>query len=59
LAIVVAVFISELSGGLYKRFCQSVIFLPYFISWVIVGTFVLNIFNYETGAPGRAFYACG
>jgi putative aldouronate transport system permease protein len=49
LAIVVAVFISELSGRLYKRFCQSVIFLPYFISWVIVGTFVFNIFNYETG----------
>jgi putative aldouronate transport system permease protein len=33
----------------YKKFCQSVIFLPYFISWVIVGSFVYNIFNYEAG----------
>jgi len=50
LAILIAIAISEMRGkGPYKRFCQSVIFLPYFISWVIVGTFVFNIFNYETG----------
>jgi putative aldouronate transport system permease protein len=49
LAIIVAVFISEMPLKGYKKFCQSVIFLPYFISWVIVGTFVFNIFNYETG----------
>jgi putative aldouronate transport system permease protein len=49
LAIIVAICISEMKGKGYKKFCQSVIFLPYFISWVIVGTFVFNIFNYETG----------
>jgi putative aldouronate transport system permease protein len=49
LAIIIAVFISEMPRKGYKKFCQSVIFLPYFISWVIVGTFVFNIFNYETG----------
>ncbi|MDR1654400.1 MAG: ABC transporter permease subunit [Treponema sp.] len=59
LAIIVAVFISELSGRLYKRFCQSVIFLPYFISWVIVGTFVFNIFNYETGVMNGVLKSLG
>jgi putative aldouronate transport system permease protein len=49
LAIIIAIIISEMRGKFYKKFCQSVIFLPYFISWVIVGTFVFNIFNYETG----------
>lgn len=49
LAIVIAIVISEMAGKVYKRFTQSVIFLPYFISWVVVGTFVFNIFNYETG----------
>jgi putative aldouronate transport system permease protein len=49
LAVIIAVIVSEMGGKIYKRFCQSVIFLPYFISWVIVGTFVFNIFNYETG----------
>jgi len=49
LAVVVAIIISEMWGKTYKRITQSVIFLPYFISWVVVGTFVFNIFNYETG----------
>ena len=41
--------ISEMQGKYYKKITQSVIFFPYFISWVIVGAFVYNIFNYETG----------
>ena len=49
LAIVLAIVISELQGKYYKKITQSVIFFPYFISWVIVGAFVYNIFNYETG----------
>lgn len=49
LAIIIAVIISEMRVKGYKKFCQSVIFLPYFISWVIVGTFVYNIFSFETG----------
>ena len=49
LAIVLAIFITEINNVLFKKITQSVIFLPYFISWVIVGTFVFNFFNYETG----------
>jgi putative aldouronate transport system permease protein len=59
LAIVIAIMISEIPGRLYKKFCQSVIFLPYFISWVIVGTFVYNIFNYETGVMNNLFKLLG
>ncbi|MCC8103760.1 MAG: ABC transporter permease subunit [Clostridiales bacterium] len=49
LAVIIAIFITELNGKYFKKFTQSVIFLPYFISWIIVGVFVYNIFNYETG----------
>ena len=49
LAIVIAVFITEINNKIFKKLSQSLIFLPYFISWVIVGTFVYAIFNYETG----------
>ncbi len=49
LAILIAIFITEMNGKIFKKVSQSVIFLPYFISWVIVGVFVYNIFNYETG----------
>jgi putative aldouronate transport system permease protein len=59
LAIIVAICVSEMRGRYYKKFCQSVIFLPYFISWVIVGTFVFNIFNYETGTMNNIIKSFG
>ncbi len=59
LAIVIAIFITEINNKLFKKFTQSVIFLPYFISWVIVGTFVFAIFNYETGLLNTIFKAFG
>jgi putative aldouronate transport system permease protein len=45
----IAIFITEMGGTFFKRLSQSIIFLPFFISWTIVGAFVYNIFNYETG----------
>lgn len=45
-----AVFLSELRHKNFKRVTQSIMFLPYFISWVVVGAFVYNLFNYEFGA---------
>lgn len=44
-----AIFLSELRNRYFKRICQSLLFLPYFISWVVVAAFVYNIFNYEFG----------
>lgn len=49
IAVLIAIFISEINKKVFKKVTQSIIFLPYFISWVIVGVFVYNIFNYETG----------
>lgn len=49
LSVVIAVFITEINNKIFKKITQSIIFLPYFISWVIVGVFIFNIFNYETG----------
>lgn len=59
LSIIIAIVISEMAGRVYKKFTQSVIFLPYFISWVVVGTFVFNIFNYETGVLNNIRMAFG
>ena len=49
LSVILAVFITEINNKIFKKVTQSLIFLPYFISWVIVGVFIFNIFNYETG----------
>ena len=59
LAILIAIFISEINRRLFKKVTQSLIFLPYFISWVIVGTFVFAIFNYETGLLNSLLTAVG
>lgn len=50
LEIVCAILLSELAGKWFKRITQSVMFLPYFISWVVVGAFIYNLLNYEFGA---------
>ena len=47
--ITVAVILTEITGKYFKKVTQSIMFLPYFISWVVVGAFVYNIFNNEFG----------
>jgi len=47
--VMVAIFISEIPGRYYKKVTQSLMFLPYFVSYVLVGFVVYNILNYETG----------
>lgn len=50
LQITCAIFLSELAGKYFKRLTQTMMFLPYFISWVVIGAIVYNLFNYEFGA---------
>jgi len=49
MAVVLAIFINESRNVLFKKLTQSAIFLPYFISWVVVGMLAFNIFSYEYG----------
>lgn len=59
LQITCAVLLSELAGKKFKRITQSVMFLPYFISWVVVGAFIYNLFNYEFGAVNSLLKSLG
>lgn len=47
--IICAVFLSELSNKFFVKVSQSVIFLPYFISMVLVGLFSYALFNVDNG----------
>lgn len=49
LQLICAVFLSELAGKWFKKATQSIMFLPFFISFVLVGAFVYNLFNFENG----------
>lgn len=44
-----AILLNELFGKWFKKIAQSCMFLPYFISWVVAGAIMYNIFNYEKG----------
>lgn len=44
-----AIMISEVMNRTFRRVSQSVILLPHFISYVIVGVFAYNFFNYNNG----------
>ncbi|BCZ45137.1 sugar ABC transporter permease [Clostridium gelidum] len=44
-----AILISEISKKYFKKIAQTAMFLPYFISWVVVGVIAYNILNVENG----------
>ncbi len=45
----VAVLLTEIRGKWFRKVSQSLMFLPYFISWVIVGVMAFNILNTDYG----------
>lgn len=47
--IVTAIFLGDLKSKRFVKISQSVIFLPYFISWVLVGLFSYALFNIDNG----------
>jgi putative aldouronate transport system permease protein len=49
LQVTVAIVLSRLTFTGFKRSCQSIMFLPYFVSYVIIATFSYALFNSGTG----------
>ncbi|MDR0401285.1 MAG: ABC transporter permease subunit [Treponema sp.] len=58
-SILVAIFISEIERPAFKKITQSIMFLPYFISWVVVSAFVYNLFSFEYGAINTLLQSLG
>ena len=59
LQITVSIFLSEMRNKYVKKTTQTLMLMPYFISWVVVGAFIYNIFNYEFGALNTVFKSLG
>jgi putative aldouronate transport system permease protein len=58
-SIVTAVLLFESTGKWFKKISQTMLFLPYFISWVTVNAFLYNLFNYEYGLFNRLIMSAG
>lgn len=50
LQIAIAVMLNEVRAKYFKKISQAVMFLPYFISVVLVGVIAFNLLNYDSGA---------
>jgi len=44
--LIFAILLNELTSMRYKKFVQTVVYLPHFLSWVIMATIVIGIFGY-------------
>ena len=59
LAILVAILLNEMQSKMFKKVSQTMMFLPYFISQVLVGILVYNLLNYDYGFVNEILSALG
>jgi len=57
--IFLAILINELRIKWFKKYSQTIMFLPYFISAVLIGLMSYNLFNYEYGFVNTVIEAFG
>jgi putative aldouronate transport system permease protein len=50
LQIALAIMLNEIRSKYFKKISQAIMFLPYFISVVLVGVIAFNLLNFDTGA---------
>ena len=59
LQMAVAILLVEMKNRYFRKISQSVMFLPYFISWVIVSVLAFNILSYDFGFLNSIIQALG
>ena len=58
-ALLLTLAINEIAQKHLKKLCQSLTFLPFFISTVVIGTFVSGLLSYEGGVINRLLVEWG
>ena len=53
--IIMALLLNELAFPKYKRVTQTVLYLPHFLSWVIISTIALRLFATNDGMVNKLF----
>lgn len=57
--IILALMINEVRGAKFKKFIQTSVYLPYFVSWVVFGGIVIQFLNPSTGIVNKLIVALG
>lgn len=59
LEIAAAIFLSEIAKPRFKKITQGAMFLPNFISWVVVGAIAYNLLSYDFGFINNVLTSMG
>lgn len=59
LQIFTAILLFEVGGKWFRKITQSILFLPYFISWVVVGAIAYNLLNFDIGTVNSLLRGIG
>ncbi|MDR1440350.1 MAG: ABC transporter permease subunit, partial [Clostridiales bacterium] len=57
--LLLALLLNEIRGRFYKRAMQTILYLPHFISWVVIYGILLNLLSPTTGMLNYAIKALG
>ena len=57
--IILALLMNELKNSKFKRVTQTILYLPHFISWIIVAALIYNLFSMTSGVFGKLMVALG
>ncbi len=55
----IAILFNEIQSKRFKQFSQSMMFFPYFLSWVVVGAIIYGLFATDVGVVNRILEAFG
>lgn len=58
-AVLLALMLNEVRHSWYKKITQSITFLPFFISWVVVGLFIRELLSLQNGVVNRIIASLG
>ena len=54
-----AILFNEIQSKPFKKFTQSMMFFPYFVSWVVVGALIYGLFATDVGVVNKVLVALG
>jgi putative aldouronate transport system permease protein len=57
--VILALAFNEMKPSFMKKFCQSTVYLPHFLSWVIIYSIMLSLLNVSTGLLNKLVIAMG
>ncbi|WP_151734098.1 ABC transporter permease [Paenibacillus tengchongensis] len=58
-SVAIAIILNELRSKWFVKITQSVMFFPYFISWIIIGAILFSLLDYDKGIMNQMFTALG